>query len=147
MLVHFIQKLWFSPRYPICGQRRSRNSDFQPGLPSPEWSACHRAKQTLFKLLPGSGATSWKTILLFLQKLSNSAPGQLRRPDIILSEGVKIYSAKPVWGKCELVVAVARFVYVGGYSMAVKSLGAHKCDVFVKQQKVPRKKRARKQGD
>lgn len=40
------------------------------------------------------------------------------------------------------VVGVGWFVYMGGYSMAPKSLRAHKCDVFVKQQKVQRKKRA-----
>lgn len=33
-------------------------------------------------------------------------------------------------------------VYMGGYSIAPKSLGAHKSYVFVKQQKLRKRKRA-----
>lgn len=63
----------------------------------------------------------------------------------ILSRGVKIYSETREWERkknaCVLWVAVGLFIWED-IASAPKSLGAYKCDVFVKQQKVQRKERA-----
>lgn len=45
------------------------------------------------------------------------------------------------------VVGGGWFVYMGGYSIAPKSLRAHKSDVFVKQQKAQKRKRAWKEKE
>lgn len=45
------------------------------------------------------------------------------------------------------VVGGGWFVYMGGYSIAPKSLRAHKSDVFVKQQKAQKRKKAWKEKE
>lgn len=45
------------------------------------------------------------------------------------------------------VVGGGRFVYIGRYSIAPKSLRAHKSGVFVKQQKAQKRKRAWKEKE